>query len=375
MDLFQKIITPIVKKKYLSFYTFLAYLSKKSYRYEAKNNLLKKTDRLTIGQQKEIRRYWSKYTKDFDMSFHKYYINKTKKFDVRYIPDDLYAGYIDKYLNNREIESGIADKNYFDMYLKGLKMPKTYLHLINGQFLDAEYNFIDKEKAINILLKYESFIVKPSMVSYGGKNVCFFENYKYYDIKQYLENLQDENLIFQETIKQHKNMAVLHPNSVNTIRIMTLIINGQVQILSSSLRLGVGKSKVDNASAGGIYCGINEEGDLTNFAYDSNGNRYEKHPDGVAFNKCNLPFMDKVKALVKTAAQRFPHFRCIGWDIAIDENGEPLIIEANLTMSSLDVVQTVGGPLFGKYTDQVLEEVFHNKKKNKKIYFDISQYI
>ena len=375
MDLFQKIITPIVKKKYLSFYTFLAYLSKKSYRYEAKNNLLKKTDRLTIGQQKEIRRYWSKYTKDFDMSFHKYYINKTKKFDVRYIPDDLYAGYIDKYLNNREIESGIADKNYFDMYLKGLKMPKTYLHLINGQFLDAEYNFIDKEKAINILLKYESFIVKPSMVSYGGKNVCFFENYKYYDIKQYLENLQDENLIFQETIKQHKNMAVLHPDSVNTIRIMTLIINGQVQILSSSLRLGVGKSKVDNASAGGIYCGINEEGDLTNFAYDSNGNRYEKHPDGVAFNKCNLPFMDKVKALVKTAAQRFPHFRCIGWDIAIDENGEPLIIEANLTMSSLDVVQTVGGPLFGKYTDQVLEEVFHNKKKNKKIYFDISQYI
>ena len=114
---------------------------------------------------------------------------------------------------------------------------------------------------------------------------------------------------------------------------------------------------------------------MTNFAYDSNGNRYEKHPDGVEFSKCNLPFMDKVKELVKMAAQRFPHFRCIGWDIAIDENGEPLIIEANLTMSSLDVVQTVGGPLFGEYTDEVLEEVFHNKKRKEKIFFDISQYI
>ena len=44
-------------------------------------------------------------------------------------------------------------------------------------------------------------------------------------------------------------------------------------------------------------------------------------------------------------------------------------------MSSLDVVQTVGGPLFGQYTDEVLEEVFHNEKKDKKIFFDISQYI
>ena len=346
------------------FYTSLANLSKKSYRFEVKNNLLKKTDILTKEQQKEIKKYWKKYTKDFDMSFHKYYISRTGQFDVRYIPDDLYAGYIDRYLNNREIESGIADKNYFDMYLKGFKMPKTYLHLINGCFLDANYHIIDVEKAINILLQYKSFIVKPSMVSYGGKNVCFFENYKYDDIKKYLENLQENNLIFQETIRQHKNISILHPDSVNTIRIMTLII-----------RLGVGKSKVDNASAGGIYCGINEKGNLTNFAYDSNGNRYKKHPDGMEFNKCNLPFMDKVKELVKMAAQRFPHFRCIGWDIAIDENGEPLIIEANLTMSSLDVVQTVGGPLFGKYTDEVLEEVFHNKKKDEKIFFDISQYI
>lgn len=375
MDLFQRMATPIVARKYKSFYNSLAYLSKKSYRYEVKRNLLKEDDILIDKQQKEIIDYWKRYTKDFDISFHRYYINRTKNFDVRYIPDDLYAGYIDKYLNNREIESGIADKNYFDMYLKGFKMPKTYLHIINGQFLDANYNLINLEKAISTLLQYKSFIVKPSMTSYGGKNVCFFENYKYDDIKKYLENIKDGNLIFQETIKQHKNMSILHPNSVNTIRIMTLIINGEVQTLSSSLRLGVGKSKVDNASAGGIYCGINEKGNLTNFAYDSNGNRYEKHPDGVEFDKCNLPFMDKVKELVKMAAQRFPHFRCIGWDIAIDENGEPLIIEANLTMSSLDVVQTVGGPLFGQYTDEVLEEVFHNEKKDKKIFFDISQYI
>ena len=47
MDLFEKIVTPIISKKYSSFYNVLANLSKSSYRYEAKNNLLKKTDTLT----------------------------------------------------------------------------------------------------------------------------------------------------------------------------------------------------------------------------------------------------------------------------------------------------------------------------------------
>ena len=155
MDLFQRMATPIVARKYKSFYNSLAYLSKKSYRYEVKRNLLKEDDILTDKQQKEIIDYWKRYTKDFDISFHRYYINRTKNFDVRYIPDDLYAGYIDKYLNNREIESGIADKNYFDMYLKGFKMPKTYLHIINGQLLDADYNLINLEKAINTLLQYK----------------------------------------------------------------------------------------------------------------------------------------------------------------------------------------------------------------------------
>lgn len=375
MDLYEKIITPIINKKYISFYNSLANFSKESYRYEVKKHLLNKGDILTKEQKKQIKKYWTRFTKDFDIGFHKYYINRTGNFDVRFIPDDLFAGYIDRYLNNREIECGIADKNYFDMYLKGFKLPRTYVHYINGQFLDDNYNLINIQDAINILMKYNSFIVKPSMTSYGGKNVEFFENYNYDQIKEYLENLSINNLIFQEPIEQNECMSILHPNSVNTIRIMTLIINGKVQTLSSSLRLGVGSSKVDNASAGGIYCGIKEDGTLTDFAYNSMGEKYKSHPDGGEFNKCKIPYMDKVKETVKQAAQRFPHFRLIGWDIAIDKKGEPIIIEANLTMSSLDVVQTVGGPLFGEYTEQILEEVFDKNKDTRDICLDISQYI
>ena len=104
------------------------------------------------------------------------------------------------------------------------------------------------------------------------------------------------------------------------------------------------------------------------------GKKFDSHPTGGSFSSTKFDFMDDVKLLVKNAAQRFPHFRLIGWDIAIDENNKPLIIEANLTMSGMDVIETIGGPLFGEYTDKVLEEVFLKKHK-KKTTMDIIQYV
>ncbi|MDR1300761.1 MAG: hypothetical protein LBK50_03590 [Candidatus Nomurabacteria bacterium] len=374
MELFEKLSRKFALFLYKTFFRVLAFLSKISYRCEARKLYLKKGDSLTRNQTRQIKRYWNRYTKDFDISFHKYYIKRTGKFDVRFIPDDLFAAYIDPYLNNREIESGVADKNYFDMYLKGFKMPKTYVHLINGQYLDNDYKIITFKKACDILVKEDRFIVKPSMVSYGGKNIKLFKNVKFSEIKKYLDSDISDNLIFQEAVEQSSVTAKLHPDSVNTIRIMTLMINGDIKTLHSSFRIGVGDAVVDNASSGGIYCGINDDNTLTNYACDAFGKKFNRHPDGGKFGDLDFIFMDKVRETVKAAAQRFPHFRLIGWDIAIDKKDEPIIIEANLTMSGLDVIQTICGPVFREYTEDVLDEVFRNATKREP-YIDINQFI
>ena len=360
---------------YNNFYKELSVKCKDCYRIDAKEIFSENVKNLTSEEENKIYEYWKKYTDDFEIDYHKYYIDRTGKFDVRFIPDDLFVGYIDGYLNNRAIEPGIADKNYFDMYLKGFKMPKTYVHLINGIFEDNNYNIITKEKAIDILSNKKRILIKPSMASYGGKNIRIIENNTKEEIIKLLDNLNEDNLIFQEVVKQSSETAKLHPNSLNTIRIMTLILDGEVKVLPwCSFRIGQGDSKVDNASFGGVYCRINEDGTLSEYAYDAIGNKYDKHPDGGNFSSVKFDFMDKVKSLVKEAAQRFPHFRLIGWDIAIDDKNNPLIIEANLTMSGMDVIETIGGPLFGEYTDKVLEEVFLKKHKEKAS-MDISQYV
>jgi hypothetical protein len=363
-----------LRKLYGNFYKELSLMSKKSYRADQKTFLLRKEDTLTKTQRCHIKDFWLKYTKDFDIGYHAYYINRTNNFDVRYIPDDIFAGYIDGFLNNREIENGIADKNYFDMYLKGFNLPETYVHLINGQYLDKDYNLITMEKATQILSDNGSFISKPSMNSYGGKNVMIYEGMKEEQVQTYLKKNENGNIIFQEVLKQSNATAFLHKESVNTIRIMTLLINGEIKTLHSSFRIGVGNSRIDNASAGGIYCAINDDGSLSEYAYDAIGNKFEKHPGGGEFSECRIPCMDKVRELVKKAAERFPHFRLIGWDIAINGENEPVIIEANLTMSGLDVVQTICGPVFKEYTEAVLDEVFKKEKRND-FFFDFEQYI
>ena len=360
---------------YDNFFEELSKRCMECFRIDSKELFSDNVKELTKEQEQQIYDYWKKYTDEFDIAYHKYYIDRTGQFDERFIPDDLFVGYIDGYLNNRAIEPGVADKNYFDLYLKGFKLPKTYIHLINGIFEDENYNIISKEKAIEILSNKTDITIKPSMASYGGKGVKFLHNPSREEVEEFISNLGDENLIFQETIKQSSETAKLHSTSLNTIRIMTLILDGEVKVLPwCAFRMGIGNSKVDNASFGGIYCKVNEDGSLSNFAYDALGKKFEKHPDGGEFSSVKFEFIDKIRNLVKDAAQRFPHFRLIGWDIAIDENNEPVIIEANLTMSGMDVIETICGPLFGDYTEKVLEEVFLNKHK-KKISMDISQYV
>ena len=60
-------------------------------------------------------------------------------------------------------------------------------------------------------------------------------------------------------------------------------------------------------------------------------------------------------------SQNFPHFRLISWDIALDKNNNPIIIEANLKYGEIDFHQLNNGPLFGDDTKEILNEVFVHK--------------
>ena len=58
----------------------------------------------------------------------------------------------------------------------------------------------------------------------------------------------------------------------------------------------------------------------------------------------------------------FPHFKMVSWDFAVNEHGNPIMIEANLCLGELDFHQLNNGPLFGEDTKKILDEVFQKIK-------------
>ena len=82
------------------------------------------------------------------------------------------------------------------------------------------------------------------------------------------------------------------------------------------------------------------------------------------FRGMTIPAFDSAIALVKKAHPMVPKYRFIGWDIAIDSNGEAVLVEPNFSISGVFEDQLCCGPLFGEDTQRVLREVFPKQKRS-----------
>lgn len=374
VDIYENIVAYLFQKKYDKLFNEIHKLSKRSYKLEAKcrNKIL--TTKLTKKQKQEIKSFWNKYTKDFNFDNHEFYINISQKFDVRYIPDYIYAGYIEKYFNNSKLESGFSDKNYFDLLLDGFPKPKTFLHYIDGVFLDNNYKIITKKDARNILLKEKKFVMKKTIGTSGGLGVKIFDNVNAKQISNILDNLCESNILFQEIVSQSPILEKLNKSSLNTIRIMSFMIDNEVYLSHGVVRAGKEGEKVDNASNGGVFYSILNDDTLSNDSIDLTGKIYENSLSKINYKNDKLPFMYETREMIKQAAQRFPHFKIIAWDIGIDKNDKPIIIEYNIANSIPDIIQLTGNPVFGEHTELILKKVFLEGKKEKEG-IDSGQYI
>lgn len=57
----------------------------------------------------------------------------------------------------------------------------------------------------------------------------------------------------------------------------------------------------------------------------------------------------------------------IGWDIAIGQDGEPILIELN-QYPDCELIQMFNGPMFGEYTDSLMEQISKYKTKAVTVY-------
>lgn len=317
----------------------------------------KNQERLAIG-------YWRSYVR-INPIFHAFYTEKTGIFDEKYIPDNLYYTKIDPFYNDWNAAKTVDNKCYYENIFSvvggEVRHPITLFRRVNNKWIDRDWHIISFEDMYTQIASIDCFFLKLATQSEGGHGVFFFETGKEEFESKFNKTVEEyaNDLVIQLPIKQCEQLSAINKSSINTIRILSLFRNGEIKVYSSILRMGIGDSKVDNASSGGITCGIDDSGRLKRVAYSANGDRYDVHPTSkVAFSDVIIPGYQKAMELVKRLHPVIPNFRLVSWDIAIDEHEEPVLVECNLKYGELDFHQLNNGPLFGEDTEEILREVF-----------------
>lgn len=256
--------------------------------------------------------------------------------------------------------------NYIDFLNK-----KTETYRKFGKFYNRDvvclYGEEDFEAFEAFVTKHPRFIYKPAE-DYGGHGVEIF-NTEYYTSLEDLFKLIIFNggCVLEELIVQGQAIAQFHPESVNTVRLVTFRgADGTPYVQWCFLRMGSGDSHTDNMSSGGIAANIDfETGIICTEGRDWEGNKYMFHPDtNVQLIGFQMPEWDSVKKIIKEIANVLPEVRFVGWDLAYTENGW-IFVEGNAKPQCVaPQISELNGKL---HCYKAAKEIFDREKKEKEV--------
>ena len=208
---------------------------------------------------------------------------------------------------------------------------KNEFNELFNKYLKRKWIYLDNnlEEFKKMFADAKEIIVKPNNDS-GGNGVAKLKIKDYKSLVDVYNHLLDtKQVLVEEVIKQHHTLNKLHPNSVNTIRIITINNNGNISYLTAFLRIGNG-DVVDNTCSGGMLTIIDlKTGETLYPACDTNMNVFKVHPltkeNIIGFK---IPYWKEALELCKEMAKVVDGINYIAWDIAITETG-PVVVEGN----------------------------------------------
>lgn len=316
--------------------------------------------KLNKDEIRPVQAYWERLGLWAETKWHVAYSWLDGRLDPRRIPEDVFYTWVEPRLNRMDLAQAYSDKNAYDTILPGLRTPEAVLRSISGRYFLPDYRPVDARRAVEIVASRggEEYIIKPALYSGGGKKIGIIDD-ACGSAEQVAGLFQayGQDFVVQRRIEQHEGTKAFHPSSVNTLRPLTLRLGGRVVLASCVFRTGNSNSRVDNQSAGGIACQVDERGLLKPYGMDKYLNRYERHPaTGKGFG-CEIPSVREAVSMVLAAHERLPHFDLVSWDVAIDHSGDPILVELNVVDQEINFHQAGGVSLFGEHTEDLVREL------------------
>jgi hypothetical protein len=350
-----------IKKFFAAIYKLCRYIY--TYRFEtaaivSKKNLWKKI-KLTKDQELDIR---SVYGSRIDSRWHRLYQSYTGIFNKDYFPEILFSTKLEPMFCPRNVCRVLQDKSLVEILyasVPGLKFPKTVVVNCSGIYYDTNRNIVNKEMAVSYAeywCRKADFIIKPTKDTKEGQNVIKFIRDPEQSDRDRITELFDrykKDFIVQECVINHDALRALYEGSLNTLRIMTYILDDMLYHTRLILRISRNGSVTDDE----LYVGVSDEGYLRKEAFTFEGERYLAHPDTkVIFESYYIPNISKLIDYAYECHKKTPHNRFISWDFTLDKNANPVLIEANMLGHSSWFPQVVcGESTFGDNTKRMLE--------------------
>jgi len=261
-----------------------------------------------------------------------------------WMPNDIYEYVIIRNLNPYHLSAISTIKTFDHRIFESFSVEPIALYIArqfydSKQMLISEKDFENKMKSLN-----QEVVIKPDSGPSGfGHRFLWPDEISTEDLKGSI------NYVIQPVIKQHDTLSRFSLRSVNTLRITTFITKaGNVQFKYILLRFGIGESRVDNMVAGGCMIYLDQDGNICSPAYNHLGMKIsDVHPDtGLIFSDIRVPGVRKAINKCIEAHRLFPYLRFIAWDVCIDLNTKPVLLEWNARCPDILTEEALKGPIW-----------------------------
>lgn len=317
---------------------------------------------LSEEEKNRIDAVWGQLGYKVNYKQHRFFKKRHGHVDPCMITDDIFSPHVERSLNPYKHMFYASNKSMTSVWYNDMRQPICYVRRVNEQVFFMDVPCLESEAYDMLLtLGIPGVIIKQSVDTYGGISVrkLSFEGKNKEKIISEIKAVTaaiPTDYVIQEIVRQSSDTAFLNKESLNTIRVTSFNINGKLGFAPAMFRTGLNGNIIDNVSLGGMFIGIDEKGVLGSEGFNEQYDfvRY-KDSDQVKQISSFAKILENVR---KYHPYYFPNFGIIGWDWAINENQEPVFIEANLWYPDIYSTQMLSGkPLFGDRTQEMVDYV------------------
>ena len=243
------------------------------------------------------------------------------------LTDEQRATYVTQGINNQIVRK-LNDPAYYETVESKIKFNHFFADFLGRDWLDfTAASYEDFED----FMKDRDFIITKPLDATHGDGIHKLARADFANLQEMYGHIKTlKAALLEEYLVQHPNLAAIYPDSVNCVRIVTILKDGIVHPVYSFINFGNGGRVVSNLDSGGMAAPVDlATGTIAYGAYDKEENYYINHPaTGVPIMGAQIPHWEACMALCGKTAPMIPELKYLGWDIAILQDGIALI-EAN----------------------------------------------